>query len=114
LVEVQCGEFCAICGKTPKELGVWSLAVDHDHETGLVRGLLCSKCNWCPHFEAFSAVEARYKYLLNPPAKDLMIPFPEDVKSKLALNEWRKKNLYDIVKGKYVKKIAEETMDNLK
>lgn len=34
---------CAICGK-PDPLSQ-ALAVDHDHETGVVRGLLCSHCN---------------------------------------------------------------------
>lgn len=32
---------CAICGKTCSK----SLAVDHDHKTGKVRGLLCNNCN---------------------------------------------------------------------
>jgi hypothetical protein len=33
---------CAICGKRP---GTISLHVDHDHESGEVRGLLCVGCN---------------------------------------------------------------------
>ena len=31
---------CAICGGTDVEL-----VLDHDHETGLIRGLLCYSCN---------------------------------------------------------------------
>jgi len=36
------GGRCAICDKTPTNK---RLSVDHDHETGEVRGLLCSNCN---------------------------------------------------------------------
>lgn len=35
---------CAICGKHQSELK-FALAVDHNHDTGEVRGLLCRKCN---------------------------------------------------------------------
>ena len=35
---------CAICGKTQEDNGR-ELAVDHNHETGAVRGLLCANCN---------------------------------------------------------------------
>jgi len=50
LFEAQ-GGVCAICGlentrKTEYADKAWSLAVDHDHTTGKVRGLLCSRCNW--------------------------------------------------------------------
>lgn len=44
LYEAQDG-LCAICGETP-ESDRWNrLAVDHCHETGQVRGLLCGSCN---------------------------------------------------------------------
>jgi hypothetical protein len=37
---------CAICGKLPKGIGrEVRLHVDHDHDTGRVRGLICLKCN---------------------------------------------------------------------
>lgn len=47
LFEAQEG-VCAICGKpeTRKQKGVLKrLSVDHDHETGKVRGLVCHRCN---------------------------------------------------------------------
>jgi hypothetical protein len=36
---------CAICGIHAKHTHNSKLVVDHDHDTGEVRGLLCSKCN---------------------------------------------------------------------
>lgn len=36
------GGGCALCGAEPKRR---PLDVDHCHETGKVRGLLCNKCN---------------------------------------------------------------------
>lgn len=42
LLESQNG-VCAICDE--KNVAGWRLAVDHDHATGVVRGLLCNLCN---------------------------------------------------------------------
>ncbi len=47
MFEAQQG-LCAICGRVETSRNQWglkALAVDHDHKTGKVRGLLCSHCN---------------------------------------------------------------------
>lgn len=48
LLEQQHG-VCAICHQPETQRSRWggikSLAVDHDHETNKVRGLLCNRCN---------------------------------------------------------------------
>lgn len=44
LVESQEG-ICAGCGASSFNQKSYHLAVDHDHETGTIRGLLCLKCN---------------------------------------------------------------------
>jgi Autographiviridae endonuclease VII len=36
---------CAICRGIEKRKNTFNLAIDHDHKTGKVRGLLCSNCN---------------------------------------------------------------------
>ena len=45
ILEKQGGR-CAICGTTDPSPWDW-FCIDHDHETGLVRGLLCLACNVC-------------------------------------------------------------------
>lgn len=58
---------CAICGRYPKKL---RLSVDHDHRTGLVRGLLCSFCNRgiATFHELAEVLEKAAAYMRNPPA----------------------------------------------
>lgn len=77
-LEVAQGGVCAICGKPPKaprgrkgqRRGPVRLAVDHDHKSGKVRGLLCSSCNYrllgvTDRLDIFRAAVA---YLQDPPA----------------------------------------------
>ena len=60
------GGVCAVCGDPPtpantRQKGV--LFVDHDHDTGSVRGLLCNECNLMVGFgrtPARLAAAARY------------------------------------------------------
>jgi hypothetical protein len=61
---------CAICGRTEEPDGR-RLAIDHDHQTGDVRGVLCNNCN--NGLGSFSDnIEQMLKaidYLKNPPFK---------------------------------------------
>jgi len=49
---------CAICQIIPK----FKLIIDHNHETGKIRGLLCTKCNSRLHhdFETWSKLAINY------------------------------------------------------
>jgi len=66
------GGVCAICGQRPVSK---RLAVDHSHDTGDVRGLLCSKCNWellgALHDSLALAWKA-LRYLALPPARAVL------------------------------------------
>lgn len=78
LFKLQGGR-CAICGRRPKTL---RLAVDHDHKTGEVRGLLCANnengCNRgvVANLEAavdngLAAAQRAVAYLSDPPLRRL-------------------------------------------
>lgn len=71
IYEFQGGR-CYICRRAT---GVRKrLSVDHDHKTGLVRGLLCTMCNRnvLGHLrDDPEAVQRAKDYLLDPPAKQL-------------------------------------------
>ena len=44
---------CGICGGDGKDCGMGILEIDHDHNTGEIRGLLCRKCNiFLGHYES--------------------------------------------------------------
>lgn len=73
LYEAQGGR-CAICDRPGPERGVGCLHIDHDHETGERRGLICHPCN-----KALGAVEEHgatwvlrvLVYLGDPPLRRL-------------------------------------------
>lgn len=71
LLECQ-GGVCAICGTTQDDVDgnerAWNL--DHDHETGKIRGVLCPFCNVaCAGLDNPDFREKVWAYLNNPPAK---------------------------------------------
>lgn len=63
------GGVCAICRQRPVSK---RLAVDHDHQTGAVRGLLCSRCNHDLLGALHDSLEVALRvvaYLGHPPAR---------------------------------------------
>ena len=61
------GGGCAVCRRPPKKL---RHSVDHDHGSGLVRGILCWRCNDLIG-KSRDSVELLFRaveYLKNPPA----------------------------------------------
>lgn len=60
---------CAICKRVPPSSRILKFSVDHDHETGEVRGLLCQRCNMALHYlEDRPWHEAAEQYLSSPPS----------------------------------------------
>lgn len=68
IVEAQ-GRACAICGKEWKP-GDKRLALDHDHNTGLIRGAICFWCNKLLGMfqDNYVRLAAAAAYLTRPPA----------------------------------------------
>jgi hypothetical protein len=68
------GGRCAICRARPKSK---RLAVDHDHGSGAVRGLLCSRCNhdlMGAAWDSLAIAVALWHYLNTPPASGAWLP----------------------------------------
>lgn len=70
LLEAQDGR-CAICGEPGKVWANRNLHVDHDHESGTVRGLLCGRCNVGLGFfgDDIERLSRAITYLARPPAE---------------------------------------------
>jgi hypothetical protein len=69
LFELQGGR-CAICQVTQEEMGE-RLAVDHEHATGKVRGLLCRPCNKSLGAHELRETSAFSSYKAWPPMREL-------------------------------------------
>lgn len=70
---------CAMCEATigtQRNGKTEPLFIDHDKETGRVRGLLCNRCNSAIGYidHRVEVAEAAVRYLLNPPAWDVLAP----------------------------------------
>jgi hypothetical protein len=64
MIQQQNGE-CAICKTTEPSSAYAALYVDHDHNTGAIRGLLCWRCNIGLGYlkDSFELLEAAIRYL---------------------------------------------------
>ena len=63
------GGRCAICRNQPRTI---RFAVDHDHKTGAVRGILCKRCNHDLLGGGHDSIETLWNavvYLIHPPAQ---------------------------------------------
>ena len=76
------GGGCAICGRKPRP--DISLHVDHDHETGRLRGILCFRCNNAlgDYDDDAALLQQALGYLMSHQATD-----------KLAAARWRVRQL---------------------
>lgn len=81
---------CAICYRLPKKL---PLAVDHDHKTGLVRGMLCHRCNrllgWV--FDDAEALRRAAEYLDNPPVARALGRVPKGLTGRVNAKRKRRR-----------------------
>ena len=83
LLEVQGGK-CAICRARPVSK---RLAVDHDHQTQAVRGLLCSRCNhelMGAAWDSSAIALALWHYINTPPAAGQWLPPEQGLAAPLA------------------------------
>ena len=64
------GGGCAICGKKATKALKRNMYVDHDHDTGEVRGILCTQCNSGIGLlgDSTERLDKAKEYLTNPPA----------------------------------------------
>ena len=75
------GGRCAICQVATGKAR--ALAVDHEHTTGLVRGLLCKPCNFVllGRYDT-AALQRALDYLEHPPAEKIgLVAYHVDVRS---------------------------------
>lgn len=103
---------CAICHHLPKSR---RLAVDHDHKTGEVRGLLCTRCNQTLHNRvSLEWLSEAYVYLDVPPVYKALGRTPVGKKGRIKKNKRHKKNTESLPNQQTVSDSVKVTIDSNK
>ena len=81
------GGCCAICGNPLKKANT-----DHAHDSGLIRGLLCSRCNRAlgRFGDSLKLILAAAEYLQNPPATRALGISHYGYKGRIGTKKFRK------------------------
>ena len=84
------GGVCYICKRPPYKV---RLSVDHDHKTGITRGLLCMRCNrllgWVR--DDANVLESAAEYLKDPPAENILERIVQGLKGSTTRRRRRKR-----------------------
>lgn len=64
---------CPVCGKAFAPTANRKPVVDHDHETGMDRGVVCASCNYALGTRSYAWFLAAAQYLVTPTAFKLGI-----------------------------------------
>ena len=80
------GGRCAICQVATGKAR--ALAVDHDHDSGLIRGLLCQPCNFVLLGRyGPEALQRALDYLEHPPAEQIgLVAYHVDTRSNIDID----------------------------
>lgn len=88
---------CAICGRPPKEGK--PLHIDHDHKTGMIRGLLCFRCNFGLSYFGEDEIKLKKAFEYLSSAGERGIAISEEIERRINIRETEKQQKLVCVRG---------------